>query len=62
MLYDITYMWNLKQDTNEPIYGTDSQRIDYGEQACGCQGGEQAGERWTGSLGLADTNYSMCAC
>ena len=23
--YDITYMWNLKQDTNEPINKTDSQ-------------------------------------
>ena len=21
--YDITYMWNLKNDTNEPIYKTD---------------------------------------
>ena len=20
ILYDITYMWNLKHDTNEPIY------------------------------------------
>ena len=25
MLYDITYMWNLKYDTNELIYETDSQ-------------------------------------
>ena len=24
-LYDITYMWDLKHDTNEPIYKTDSQ-------------------------------------
>ena len=33
--YDITYMWNLKYDTNEVIYETetDSQR----EQTCGCQ-------------------------
>ena len=23
--YDITYMWNLKYDTNEPIYEPDSQ-------------------------------------
>ena len=23
--YDITYMWNLKYDTNELIYETDSQ-------------------------------------
>ena len=36
--YDITYVWNLKYDTNEPIYetGTDSwmERTD-----CGCHGG-----------------------
>ena len=24
MLYDITYMWNLKYDTNEPIYKTET--------------------------------------
>ena len=23
--HDITYMWNLKDDTNEPIYETDLQ-------------------------------------
>ena len=22
--YDVTYMWNLKQDTNEPIYETET--------------------------------------
>ena len=22
--YDITYMWNLKNDTNEPIYKTET--------------------------------------
>ena len=27
------------------------------EQTCGCQGGGGVGERWIGSLGLADTNY-----
>ena len=26
MSYDITYMWNLKYNTNELIYETDSQR------------------------------------
>ena len=26
MLYDITYLWNLKVDTNELTYKTDSQR------------------------------------
>ena len=52
--YDITYMWNLKYDTNEHIYGTetDSQRA----QTCGRQGG-RGGGGWMGSLGLADANY-----
>ena len=37
MSYDITYMWNLKYGTNEPIYktGMDSQTL---KQTCGCQG------------------------
>ena len=37
ILYDITYMWNLKYDTNELIYITeiDSQTR---EQTQGCQG------------------------
>ena len=34
--HDITYMWNLKYDTNELIYEIDSQI--YREQTCGCQG------------------------
>ena len=35
--YDITYVWNLKYDTNKHIYEaeTDSQI----EQTCGCQRG-----------------------
>ena len=24
ILYDITYMWNLKYDTNEPLYETET--------------------------------------
>ena len=27
------------------------------EQTCGCQGGGEKGEGWTGSLGLVDANY-----
>ena len=48
-------MWNLKYDTNEPTYETetDSQR----EQTCGCQEGRQVGQEWTESLGLADASY-----
>ena len=25
ILYDITYLWNLKYDTNEPIYETETE-------------------------------------
>ena len=41
MPYDVTYMWNLKYDTNEPVYEklTDSQR----EQTCDCQEGRRDG-------------------
>ena len=47
-------MWNLKYDTNELIYETDSQtqRTD-----SWLSGGEGVGEGWIGSLGLADVNY-----
>jgi len=54
--YDITYMWNLKYDTNESIYKTETdsekwrtdlwlprrRRVEVG---------------WTGSLGLVEANY-----
>ena len=51
--YDITYMWNLKYDTNEPIYETESgtYRID-----CWLPRGV-VGVGWIGSLGLADENW-----
>ena len=42
--YDITYMWNLKYDTNEPFCKTEKQTHRHGEQTCGCQGGgEESG-------------------
>ena len=52
--YDITYMWNLKYDTNKPVYKTekDSQT----EQTCGCRGERVLEERKMGSLGSADVN------
>jgi len=43
-------MWNLKYDTNDPIYKTETDH-GHGEQICGCQEG---GVGWTGSLGLVD--------
>ena len=36
--YDITYLWNLKYDKNEPIY-KQKQIHGQGEGTCGCQGG-----------------------
>ena len=54
--YDITYIWNLKYDTNEPIYETETdsrtQRTDFWLPK-----GSGVGEGWTGSLGLVDANY-----
>ena len=52
--YDITYMWNLKYDTNEPIYKTET---DSDIEICGYQGGGREGEGWTGNLGLGDASY-----
>ena len=50
-------MWNLKHDTNEPISETDTQtqRTDLWLPTAG--GGVGVEEGWTGSLGLAGTNY-----
>ena len=48
--YDITYMWNLKYDTNEVIYETDFRQR---QQTCGCQEGGLVAE-WIGNLGVAD--------
>ena len=35
--YDITCMWNLKYDTNEPICETEAES--HGEYICSCHGG-----------------------
>ena len=52
--YAITYMWNLKYGTYEPIYKIDSQtqRTDLWLPK-----GRGVGDRRTGILGLADANY-----
>ena len=42
--YGITFMWNLKYGTDEPIY-----RIEHEQQTCGCQGG---GSRMDWDLGV----------
>ena len=51
-------MWNLKYDTNEPIYATitDSQTKRTGFWL---PKGRGTGEGWTGSLGLADVHYDI---
>ena len=49
MPYDITYMWNLKYDTNEHTYKTT--RIRDMENRL------VVGEEWSGSLGFADATF-----
>ena len=59
MCDDITYIWNLTYNTDELIYGTETdsqtQRTDWWLSG-GLRG---VGEGWIGSLGLADANYYM---
>ena len=49
-------MWNLKYDTNELIYETETdsqtERTDLW-----LPGGRELGEGWSGRLRLADTSY-----
>ena len=51
-------MWNLKFNTNEPIYETET-KSETQKTDCGCQGGEGVREGWTGSLGLVNANYCI---
>ena len=53
--YDITYMWSLKYDTNEPIYETETEyRIQ--RTVWWLLREWMVGEGWIWSLGLADAN------
>ena len=46
-------MWNLKYDTNEPTEtDAQTQKTELWLPKMG-----EAGDEWTGSSGLADTNY-----
>ena len=56
--YDITYIWNLKYDTNALIYETE-QNHGHREQTGGggCQVGGGKGDRWSGRLRLADVSF-----
>ena len=54
--YDITYMWNLKYDTNEPIYETETESWTQRTEWC-LPRRRGLGEGWSGSLGLADVSF-----
>ena len=47
--YDITYIWNLIYDLNEPFHRKEMHGL--GEQTCGCQGGG-GGSGVDGELGV----------
>ena len=54
--YHITYMWNLKYDTSELIYETETDSQTYRIDLW-LQGGEGGGAQRDWSLGLADASY-----
>ena len=53
--YDITYMWNLKYDTNEVIYKTETDSQTQKTNLWLPKG--KGGEGYIRSLGLTDTHY-----
>ena len=57
ILYDITYMWNLKQDTNALIYETET---DSQTQRTDAQlpRRREVEEGWNGTLELGDANQN----
>ena len=52
----ITYMWNLKYDPNEHIQKIETHSLTWRIDLWLPRGGV-VGDRWAGSLGLADTSY-----
>ena len=52
--YDILYMWNLKYDTNEPIYNTETDPQARSTDLWLPRGRELG---WRGRLGLANVSY-----
>ena len=53
--YSITYMWNLKYDTNEPIDKTETGSGPR-EKTCGCQGEATGRDGVSTRLEFADVN------
>ena len=56
MSYDITYMWNLKKNTNACIY-RQKQTHRYRKQTCDYQRKDGKGEGQIRGMGLTVTNY-----
>ena len=56
ILYDVTYMWNLKYDTNELSYKTERRLTDTGNRLVVAKTEGGLGKEWIGSLGLAGAN------
>ena len=54
ILSDITYMWSLKYETNEPIYETGTVDVE-NRLVVAKAGGLKQG--WSGRLGLAEVNF-----
>ena len=52
----ITYMWNLKYDTNEPIYATETDSQTWGTDLW-LPGGRRGGRGTDGNLGLVDATF-----
>ena len=55
--YDITCMWNLKYDINEPTYLGNTNRIQTEKRLVATKREEEVGEGQTGDFGLENANY-----
>ena len=55
-VFDATSIWNLKYDTDEPIYETETESGAY-KTDLWLPRGKELEDGWTGSLGLANANY-----
>ena len=57
--YDITYMWHLKNDTNEFIYKTESETL---KTNLGLPKGKDREKIWIKVLGWGYSTWSMGNC
>ena len=56
-IYYITYMWDLKCDTNKPIQEIETDSWTQRTDLCLSRCGDGKGKGWAGSQGLVDANY-----